>query len=588
MTTSTDATRRPHWGRRVALAFLALVVLILIAAAWVGVRGLMAKAELDAVVSLTQPVRDAAESRDLDRLDELVTEVESHATQAASLTGDPIWRLAEVLPFAGPNLAAVRTVSSAVADVAGSAQPLLGLARDAAASGDTGSVMRVLADARSPLQTASDAFADADAALAALQSDALLPPVTAGVEKASVFVQDGGPMVASLAQAAQILPPMLGADGPRTLLVMIQNGAELRTAGGLAGSFVLLQADADGFDIVEQADSSKFPRRTEPIAEVPASTTAFYGDDVARYVQNATMTPDFATTGSLVSSWWAGYTGTAPDAVLSIDLATVASLVEVSGPLVLPDGTEIPADELEQRVLVDPYFTLDSDEQTAFQELVTAAAMERILGSSGDPAAWIGALVAPVEQGRISAWSSVESEQATIVSSMLGGPAARHAASGDAYAVYFNDATGGKMDGFMDVSIATGSASCRPDGRHDVTVAVTLTNTAPADAGAWPMLVTGGGSQGVTPGDISTDVAVAAPAGTFLGEVLRDGEAVLPADAEIAGFPMIRAGVLVSPGQSSTIEFHFVTAGAADPSLSVLHTPLLNTPEVTTTEVRCA
>lgn len=567
---------------------LGILVVLLAIVGWVGVRAAMAASELDAVQSLAQPVRDAVEARDLERLDALVSEVQEHAGQAASLTGDPVWRVAEVVPFAGANLAAVRTVSSSIADVSSAAVPLVTLAREIAASPAPGTAIGTLGDARPALVGAAAAFADADEALAALAPDALVGPVARGVDKVASFVHDGAPVVGAVAQASEILPPMLGADGPRTLLVMIQNGAELRTAGGLAGSFVLLDADAEGFEIVRQADSADFPRRVDPIVELPASTAAFYGDDLGRFVQNATMTPDFAVTGTLVSSWWAGYTGAAPDAVLSIDLTTVAALVGVSGPLTLPDGTQIAADELEQRVLLDPYFTLDSDQQTVFQEIVTAAAMERILGAGADPVAWLSALVAPVEQGRVSAWSADASEQSTIASSLLGGSAARHALAGDdAYGVYFNDATGGKMDSFLDVAIDTGSASCRSDGRAEVEVAVTLTNTAPAESRDWPILVTGGGTQGVSPGDISTDVSVAAPAGTFLGDVRVDGAPVLAADGEIAGFPMLRAGVVVSPGASSTIVFRFVAADSGQPAPAVLHTPLMGAPAIGQAEVSC-
>jgi len=588
VSSSASATRRPRWGRRVALVCLALVVVIITAIGWVLVRGLLAKAELEAIVPLTQTVRAAAADRDIERLDELVPEIQHHAARAASLTSDPLWAAAEAIPFAGPNLAAVRVVSASIDRIASTAEPLVAMARDLRAGAASGSVVQVLGEAHVPLQQAAEAFSDARRELSGLPGDGVLAPVERGIATTTRFVEEGTPVIDAMAEASTILPPMLGADGPRTLLVMLQNEAELRTSGGLAGSFVLLAAAADGFDIVQQADSSKFPRRAESIAELPGPIQDLFGDDVGRYVQNATMSPDFALTGALVSDWWSGYTGTAPDAVLSIDLSVVSALIAATGPLVLPDGSQIPADELVQRVLVEPYFTLDAEQQTAFQEVVTAAAMQRILGPGSDPIAWVEALLAPVGEGRVSAWSSVADEQAAIETSPLGGPAARHAAAvGDAYAVYFNDATAGKMDSFLAVDIGTGSTACRSDGRYDVTVAVTLTNTAPAEARAWPILVTGGGSQGVAPGDISTDVAVAAPPGTFLGEVLRDGAPVIPADAEVAGFPTIRAGSTIAPGQSSVLTFRFVSGDAREPELSILHTPLLVPPTASEFDVTC-
>ena len=84
------------------------------------------------------------------------------------------------------------------------------------------------------------------------------------------------------------------------------------------------------------------------------------------------------------------------------------------------------------------------------------------------------------------------------------------------------------MDTYLDVSIETSVAACREDKRRDITVAVTLANTAPADAGSiYPVWVTGGGSQGVPAGEIATLVAVSAPPGTFRSGVRQDGELVL-------------------------------------------------------------
>jgi hypothetical protein len=360
---------------------LCLLGLLLAAGVWVGIRAMLAKSELEALMPLATPVREAAEARDLDRLQELLEDVQSHASQAASLTGDPVWRLAELLPVLGPNMAAVRVVSASADDLSATATPVIEFARDVTEQDAEWDLIQ-LADAQEPLAAFASAFRHADEQFSGVSRDGLIPQVDRGVDLIGGVVADGAPMITALAQAAAVLPPMLGADEPRTILVVLQNNAELRTGGGVAGSFVLLSADAGDIVIVDQAEAAAFDGQHPPDLDVPASTAEFYGDSFARYVQNATMTPDFELTGALVSQWWAGYSGEAPDAILSLDLPAIAGLLATSGPIVLPDGSEIGADSLVERVLVDAYFEFDRDQQTEFQQLVTGAALDRVLGAA--------------------------------------------------------------------------------------------------------------------------------------------------------------------------------------------------------------
>jgi hypothetical protein len=164
----------------------------------------------------------------------------------------------------------------------------------------------------------------------------------------------------------------------------------------------------------------------------------------------------------------------------------------------------------------------------------------------------------------------------------VGGPRARQDAAGaDAYGVYLNDATGGKMGPYLDVSVAT--AACED---ADV-VRVTLTNTlADAERTVLPASVTGGGLFGTAVGDIGTNVTVSAPADRGLGGVSGAEGAVLSADAIDEGHPSSAVRVNVSPGESETVAFRFVRA-SAPAELSVVHTPLMNPVPVAESDTGC-
>ena len=567
---------------------LSVLGVLVIAVAWVGVRALMAKSELDAIVPMVDDIKSAAAAQDLAKLGQLSDELADHSARAAGLTSDPVWRVAEVIPGAGPNLAAVRIVSAQLDAVSHRAVvPLVDLAADAQKQSSAGSLdVAGLAAAAKPLTAAAATVRTAAADLATIDTSALIAPLATGVERVRSVVDTADTTVAPLAQAASVLPALLGADGPRTLLLVIQNNAELRTGGGITGTFLEMRAADGKLSMTGIADSREFPYRQKPIVPIPSALTTLYGDVVGRFVQDASIPPDFDLTGRLVSAWWSSRTGHSPDAVVSIDPIVLKSLLAATGPVPLPDGTQLSADDLVQRLLVDPYMTMSSEQQTVFFAQATAAMFTRLFTQGLDPLAWVQALAAPVRDGRISAWSSVASEQKVLEKTALGGPQARqHLAGDDAYAVYLNDNDGGKMATFLKTSITSGTATCRADGRRTVAVDVSVTSTAPANAESFPISMTGGGLWGVGAGDIGLIVSVSAPKGAFFGGVSLDGTILPSANATDAGFAVSAAHVNLQPGETNVLQFRFILDRAGTPV--ILHTPLLNDPEIATATPRC-
>jgi hypothetical protein len=340
--------------------------------------------------------------------------------------------------------------------------------------------------------------------------------------------------------------------------------------------------------MVDMADSSRFQPTSDPILDVPSSTLDLYGNRVGTYVQNATTTADFTMTADLVTSWWSTISDVEPDAVISIDPELIAALLAVTGPVALEDGSEITTDNAVERLLVEPYFRFDVEDQTTYQQESTARLMTHILGASIDVVTWLQVLSEPLEQGRISVWSADSDEQKVLSRTQAAGPLGRHEQAGDdAFAVYFNDATAGKMDPFLKVALSTGAASCRSDGLIETAIGVTLTNDAPLDAGTvFPWWVNGGGLEGVEPGTIATNVTVAAPSGSFPGGVTLNGRSVVSSDVDDLGFMSSLAQATVAPGESATLEFRFLHEGdETDAHPTLLHTPMIHSPELSGTPI---
>jgi hypothetical protein len=548
------------------------VALVTGAVAWVGVQAWQAKDELSAVVPLVDELSAAVSARDLDAAHDVAARFRVHADRAEGLTDGPLWFVSGAIPGIGANLAAVRTTSVQLSAVGESVlEPVLDVADSLGGTVDPS----VLSDAREPLARAAASLTTARDAMRTVDAGAVLPPVAEGVIRMQSALEEATPVLEGLAQAGAVLPSMLGADGPREILVMLQNNAELRTGGGITGSFVQLHAEAGAISLVRQADSSRFPLRSAAIAPVPDAATALYGDVVGRFVQNATMTPDFSVSAQLASAWWQSQYGLAPDAVIAIDPLVLRALLAAHGPIPLADGAPLTADDLIERLLIHPYLNLDSDAQTAYLQRVTSLVLDALLVDI-DPVSWAEALSPVIAEGRVSVWSAVPAEQAVLAGSAMGGPRARLDEAGDAaYAVYFNDATGGKMDTYLDVAIEAGVARCDPGGNEAV-VRVTLSNAARAEGiPELPISMTGGGLFGTAVGDIGTNVTVAAPEGAAFGGVTAADGSVASANVVDAGRPSTAVRVNVSPGQTETVEFRFVLTDDAEQAPTILHTPLL-------------
>jgi len=563
-----------------------MLCLLLLALGWLATRVASAALGLSQVAEAVPTLSAAAQAEDLAGLGGALDGLRADTHAAADAVADPLWAVAETMPLIGGDFAAVAAVARQTDAVVGEMVQVADAALSLAAPNEDALVdVSALAAAHAPIARAAAALVTAHGTLGDIDAAALLlPPVTRGVAALQDAVTAAEPVMTGLADATAVLPGILGADGPRTVLVVIQNNAELRSGGGITGSFALLTADGGRVSLVDQADSSEFAHTAAPVADVPAGTTALYGDVVGRFVQNASMTTDFTLTATLASRWWQDRGGAAPDAVLSIDPLVVRALLAVTGPVTLPDGSSLAADNLVQRLLVDPYLTLDPAAQTVFLQSATRALFQRLSAGGVDAMAWTRALAGPVAEGRVSLWSAHAQEQAVLAETVLAGPAARHrAAGGDAFAVYFNDATGGKMGSFLHVDIATGAAVCRADGRAEVDVTLTMSSSAPADAfPGLPLSMTGGGLWGTAWGDIGTNVSVAAPAGWFVGAVQKNEVAEPAVDAVDVGFPTVVAQVNLSPGEVNTLSFRFTAPEPGDASPTLLHTPMLNAPGVTT------
>jgi hypothetical protein len=397
-------------------------------------------------------------------------------------------------------------------------------------------------------------------------------------------VTEAATVVGALHGASVLLPPMLGADGPRTYVVAMQNNAELRSDGGIVGSLALLRAEGGTISVVQQASTADFPALDDPLP-LSESTVALFAEGPGRYVQNITSIPDFTEAGAMLALRWEMQFGQKIDGVIAIDAVVAAHLLEATGDITFGPFTAN-SDTIVSILLSEVYATFPDPVQQdavfalAANELFTAAL------SRGEPQKLIGAFATSADEHRIRIWSAHPDEQAVLAASTLGGTLPIDGPRGPYVGVLFNDATGAKMDYYTDASISTAVGVC--GGEPTTQVRVTWTNGAPADAEqTLPLYVTGNGIYGVHAGSVRTMIAIYGPEGANVRAIDRDGSEEGVQTTTLGMRSTVQHTVLLEPGESTTITVSFIGTGAGDRLTRVQHTPMIETPETTRTELAC-
>ncbi len=253
--------------RLIALVGIAvLVVSLSVLMLW---QGLAAKRELEAAKPDVTRIRTALVSGEAGRTRIAMGDLQSHTGAARRNLAGPWWAVAEALPFIGDDIAAVRTVSRTVDTLAQTVLPPLVEVADTLGpddlriSGDQ-IALAPLQDAAPRLELAAEGVAAADQALAATSPEDVIGPVRSALTDLSTQVDQLTDLTREAAATARLVPPLLGADGPRRYFLAFQNNAEARGTGGLLGAYGILEADNGKLSVTElgnNQDLENAPRR---------------------------------------------------------------------------------------------------------------------------------------------------------------------------------------------------------------------------------------------------------------------------------------------------------------------------------------
>ncbi|MGV8881647.1 MAG: DUF4012 domain-containing protein [Rhodoglobus sp.] len=564
---------------RVGLGVLAAIVF---AGAWVGIRGYLAKGELEAAVPLASRIQNEVIDGDKQGAAASLDTLKLHTRAAAQLTSDPIWRAAEVIPWAGANLTVVRELADIVNEVTvDGIAPVINLAGQLNLSdfkpADNSIAVQPLVDLAPQLAEASTALIHAQTRVTQLDRSGAISLVSGAADQLETVVDKAADAVTTVERATALLPEILGANGARNYLLLIQNPAELRAGGGVPGAMAVLHTDNGRIDLTTQASTRDFSKFEQAVLELPADTRSLYGDITGEYIQNVTLTPQFAISAPLAREMWKRQFGTEVDGVIAVDPVTLSYLLQASGPVTLPDGEKLSSDNAVQVLLSDVYARFpEPADQDLFFASAASAVFSQVLGGDIDPKKMIESLAQAGDEGRVRMWLADAASQDRLEETTLAGLLPMSDSHNQKFGVYFNDATGAKMDFYLDRAITVEQAVCRNDGLMTAVVAVTLTNTAPADAAtSLPPYVTANGLFGVPPGNIRTITNVYGPQDAINQGATGDREIGVLTTMD-SGFPVSAVELELAPGESATVRYTMLLNASPNARLSVRTTPGIN------------
>ncbi|MGV8896374.1 MAG: DUF4012 domain-containing protein [Rhodoglobus sp.] len=571
----------------VGIALVAMTV-------WIGVRGFLAKGELEAAVPLAGQVQKQLIAGDAPAAQKSFARLDQHAGAAASLTSDPIWRVGEAIPFVGPNLTVVRELASVVNQVSGQAiRPLVNAAGSLNVTSfkpvDGSVQLQPLIDAAPEVSAAAAALSSANTRVTAIDATASLPPLQAATIQLQDAVLEANEVASSVDRAVQLLPAILGADGARNYLVLFQNPAELRSGGGIPGALALIHTEGGRMDLVQQASSSDFPPFETPVLDVATDTRGIYGDTIGQYIQNVTLTPRFPIAADLAREMWKRKFGVDVDGVLSADPVMLAYLLDATGPVDVGAGEQLTSANAVQLLLSEVYarYPVPSD-QDAFFAAAAAAVFSKLSSGQLDAPKLIAALTRAGAEGRALIWSARPEEQALLSGTTLAGELPVSDSDTQRFGIYLNDGTGAKMDYYLVPEVKVGQAVCRNDGLVTIATELTLTSTAPADAAAsLPAYVTGGGAFGVPPGIIRTVVRVYGPPGSVNLGATSPAVGFAAYQAEDDTYPVTIFTIDLAPGENTTVTTSMLAPAGFAGEVAAVITPGINLPETSQMLVTC-
>jgi hypothetical protein len=448
------ASRRVWW--RIAIAAASLLAVLAVAGVWAAARVDPVREELLGVAGLLTTLQQQLDAGDLPLTRTTLSALQDRTEAARSRTAGIDWRAASHAPGLGADIQAVRTAAEVLDDLSHQALPIM---VDLAGSLDLTALVPQSGHLDlDPLRAAAPRLAEAQASVEtaaeridAIDSKGLMPPLRDAVTRLQGGLEKLRALTRDAVRASVLLPSMLGGSGPRTYLVLMQNLAEVRATGGMPGAFLVIRADQGTLSLVDQGSAAAalqvFP---EPVLPLSDAQLALYSERLGIYPADVNFTPHFPTAALLAREMYRRRSGTTVDGVLATDPVALAYLLRVTGPMTVPNGPSLTADNAVRVLLSEAYATMTGPEQDQYFAAAARTVFEALTQHTTEPRGALAALAHATNERRLLVWSAHPEEQRAIEGTMLEGSLPEREEGGQTtVGVFLNDGSGAKLGYYL-------------------------------------------------------------------------------------------------------------------------------------------
>ena len=408
-----------------------------------------------------------------------------------------LWSAAAAVPWIGDDVRAVRVASQALDTTSRSAAPVAlrlyqSLKGNRLRSSDGRFNTSEIAKLSPGFTTLLAGATDADRELGAVDARGLkLAPVRTAMRQFQARLNSLLTLARAGTTGSRVLPGMLGSRGPRTYLLVVQNNAEIRSTGGLAGTFSLIHVRDGRLSLGQQLSDRDFPLLTKPIVPLTRDELALHTNQLAENITAVTATPDFPRAAHIIDARFRALVGQRVDGIISVDPVALSYLLRATGP-VKAAGQTYTSRNVVKELLNETYLRIsDPNQQDEHFSAATKGIFNALSSRPVSQTALLTEFARMVDQRRFLVWSRHAPERTALAGTEVSGELPRGRTAATRAGMYLNGAVGTKMQYYLDYIGDVGAPSCSKAGTQQFAARLRLSSSAPAHGAGLTPYITG-------------------------------------------------------------------------------------------------
>ena len=502
-------------SRHKALSSGLVVALVLIT--WLLFTGLAARANVLNARSQLQALELSQITKDPKNVIKVLDDSTQRVINAKDLVHQPIWDLVNHIPILGRSSNALQVTTSAIADLLTAADQNLQALNTYKPKANTVIDPTLVTILARTVGAIGEPGHDSLKALSGLNLSWVPGSISEPVVQLKTDLESALPYLDQGEALVKVAPILLGLDRPRKWLLIMGNGAEARSTGGLPGGWGILQVGGGRLDLIHQESNNKIS--SAPLRNwqsfVSVDQANLYGDALANFT-DMNQPPDYPTNARLMHALHQQYSGETVDGVMFVDEQTIAGLMKLVGEIKF-NGQVLTSENIVDYVTKGVYADFsDIDQKDVALLTITREVFAAITTQNRDFVTMVQTLAPIAQSGHLHAWTKDKVIQNVLKKTALGG--STEDVTNPTHIVTLINGAGNKIDAYVHANVLYRQNACQQSGVYrKSSITVTLKNDAPS-TGLPPYtsgrLDLGPGKERTQPGSTKMLVYVHVPIGS--------------------------------------------------------------------------